>query len=249
MGDAEQGIPTAEPANPDDLDASCAKIWSAAFVIESYKTLFLAQISNQLAASASGTTFQVPPPAVFAVPATSVICNILWFISLGLSLSCALIATLVEQWARQTCGPPPVLNPHPPIPLIYFDCPYRTPFSAVLWHITQEETLVEVMIAEATKPSAERAQRDQRSLCWTMKSLADGTELEPFIDGIPDALWGPNGRKPTHDHIIRTLLDDPDVRLGDRLLDLMRHSDSGLLEPDVELRYKAQSLVEHCYPV
>ncbi|KAJ6527053.1 hypothetical protein B0H19DRAFT_868254, partial [Mycena capillaripes] len=27
-----------------------------------------------------------------------VICNALWFISLGLSLACALIATLLEQW-------------------------------------------------------------------------------------------------------------------------------------------------------
>ncbi|KAJ7672095.1 hypothetical protein B0H17DRAFT_1141254 [Mycena rosella] len=313
-----------------------------AFIIESYKTLtpdsgdttavLLAQISNQLAASASGMAFQVPPSAVFAVPATSVICNVLWFISLGLSLSCALIATFVEQWARDfmrktDMRPSPVIRARifsylyygvkrfdmhmmvdlvplllhmslvlffaglvafllpinravmavaaallgivvavyctlTLLPLIYVDCPYRTPFSTVLWRITQlwrrisglaatgfgrpregvgrmaEETMVEVMITQATKPSAERDQRDQRSLCWTMKSLVDGTELDPFIAGIPDVLWGPEGRKYTRDHLIRTLLDDPDVRLGDRLLDLMRHSDSALLAPDVAVRYK-----------
>ncbi|KAJ7658008.1 hypothetical protein B0H17DRAFT_955434, partial [Mycena rosella] len=144
MGDVEKGD-LGLPFIPDDLDASCVKLWSVyiseaekydkalveswrgdmdgmlifaglfsasltAFIIESYKTLtpdsgnitaaMLAQISNQLAASASGTTFEAPPAAVFIVPATSIICNILWFISLGLSLSCALIATLVEQWAR-----------------------------------------------------------------------------------------------------------------------------------------------------
>ncbi|KAJ7620904.1 hypothetical protein DFH06DRAFT_1010211, partial [Mycena polygramma] len=81
-----------------------------AFLIESYKTLvpdsgdstafFLAQISLQLAASANGTTYHVKPPVPFAPPATSLICNVLWFISLGLSLTCALIATLLEQWAR-----------------------------------------------------------------------------------------------------------------------------------------------------
>ncbi|KAJ7658015.1 hypothetical protein B0H17DRAFT_1213328 [Mycena rosella] len=387
MGDAEKGghgFDSGLPFIPDDLDASCAKLWSVyiseaekydkalveswrgdmdgmlifaglfsasltAFIIESYKTLtpdsgnttaaMLAQISNQLAASASGTTFEAPPPAVFVVPATSIICNILWFISLGLSLSCALIATLVEQWARDfvqkaDMRPAPVIrarifsylyyglkrfNMHAlvdlvplllhmslvlffaglvafllPInrtvmavaaallgivvaiycvltvlPLVYFDCPYRTPFSTVLWRTSQfwqriyglaamrfgrfgrprasvghaaEETMVEVMISQATRPSKSRDKRDQHSLCWTMKSLVDGTELEPFIAGIPDVLWGPKGRKDIHDHLIRTLLDDPDVRLGYRLLDLMRHADSGLLAPDVEVRYKTSCL-------
>ncbi|KAJ7496583.1 hypothetical protein FB451DRAFT_1455854 [Mycena latifolia] len=151
------------------------------------------------------------------------------------------------------------------LPLIDFDCPYRTPFSTVLWRLRQlwhricglmnirpgrsrehvvdtaDETMVEVMINRATEPSAERDQRDQRALCWTMKSLVDGT-VEPFINGIPDMLWGPDGRKYKHDRLIRTLLDDPDVRLGDRLLDLMRYSDSGLFKTDVELRCKVSCL-------
>ncbi|KAJ7612803.1 hypothetical protein DFH06DRAFT_148265, partial [Mycena polygramma] len=81
-----------------------------AFLIESYKTLvpdpgdttttLLAQISLPLAASANGTTYHFPPPASFKPSTASVICNVLWFISLGLSLTCALIATLFEQWAR-----------------------------------------------------------------------------------------------------------------------------------------------------
>ncbi|KAJ7105639.1 hypothetical protein C8R44DRAFT_531999, partial [Mycena epipterygia] len=36
----------------------------------------------------------------FTPSASSLVCNALWFLSLGLSLSCALIATLLEQWAR-----------------------------------------------------------------------------------------------------------------------------------------------------
>ncbi|KAJ7085145.1 hypothetical protein B0H15DRAFT_765016, partial [Mycena belliarum] len=81
-----------------------------AFIIESYKTLIpdsgdttvelLKQISAQLANSANGTSSETTPPTVFVASTTSLVCNALWFISLGLSLACALIATLVEQWAR-----------------------------------------------------------------------------------------------------------------------------------------------------
>jgi hypothetical protein len=81
-----------------------------AFIIESYKTLIsdsgdftvqlLSQISQQLAAAANGSTFQTSTPAHFVPSASSLVCNALWFISLGLSLTCALIATLLEQWAR-----------------------------------------------------------------------------------------------------------------------------------------------------
>ncbi|KAJ7505893.1 hypothetical protein B0H11DRAFT_2334908 [Mycena galericulata] len=80
-----------------------------AFIIESYTTLtpdsgdatvqLLTQISQQLAAAANGSTFHMPTPAPFTPLATSLVCNALWFISLGLSLTCALIATLLEQWA------------------------------------------------------------------------------------------------------------------------------------------------------
>ncbi|KAJ7082768.1 hypothetical protein C8R44DRAFT_579874, partial [Mycena epipterygia] len=82
-----------------------------AFLMESYKTLtpdssdmmvlLLTQISNQLAAAANGTTFISIPHTPFTPLTSSLVCNILWFISLGLSLTCALIATLVEQWARE----------------------------------------------------------------------------------------------------------------------------------------------------
>jgi len=82
-----------------------------AFLIESYKTLnpdsgdvtvqLLSQISQPFAASANGGTFSIPPsPTPFTPSASSLVCNALWFISLGLSLACALVATLLEQWAR-----------------------------------------------------------------------------------------------------------------------------------------------------
>ncbi|KAJ7249086.1 hypothetical protein B0H12DRAFT_706122 [Mycena haematopus] len=82
-----------------------------AFIIESYKSLnpdsgdltvqLLEQISQQLATSANGSTFSIPrSPPSFAPLVSSLICNGMWFISLGLSLACALIATFIQQWAR-----------------------------------------------------------------------------------------------------------------------------------------------------
>ncbi|KAJ7476490.1 hypothetical protein FB451DRAFT_1087239, partial [Mycena latifolia] len=81
-----------------------------AFLIESYKTLtpdqgaitiaLLAQISRQLDPSSDGKSADVAALAAFAPSPTSLACNTLWFLSLGLSLACALIATLVEQWSR-----------------------------------------------------------------------------------------------------------------------------------------------------
>ncbi|KAI0052186.1 hypothetical protein FA95DRAFT_1602137 [Auriscalpium vulgare] len=87
----------------------------SAFVIESYKglqqdpgivtTQLLAQISLQLAASANGSQTTVPPLSpsdiVFRSPASLVRVNVFWFLSLVLSVSCALGAVLIQQWARR----------------------------------------------------------------------------------------------------------------------------------------------------
>ncbi|KAH9053262.1 hypothetical protein EDB87DRAFT_1569460, partial [Lactarius vividus] len=86
----------------------------AAFIIESYKQLspdsgntaniLLTQISQQLVGISNGTpltsiTAQDSPS--FKPTASAVRVNILWFLSLVLSLTCALWATLMQQWARR----------------------------------------------------------------------------------------------------------------------------------------------------
>ncbi|KAI0045739.1 hypothetical protein FA95DRAFT_1455952, partial [Auriscalpium vulgare] len=87
----------------------------AAFLIESYKTLnqdpadatvlLLSQIYQQLSANANGTTIlPSPPPANqvnFRASNASVAVNVCWFLSLVFSISCALAATLVQQWSRK----------------------------------------------------------------------------------------------------------------------------------------------------
>ncbi|KAF8265188.1 hypothetical protein EI94DRAFT_368278 [Lactarius quietus] len=86
----------------------------ASFIIESYKNLspnssdttnaLLTQITQQLVNISNGTpltsaaakTNQPFKPTVSAVRV-----NVLWFLSLVLSLTCALSATLMQQWARR----------------------------------------------------------------------------------------------------------------------------------------------------
>ncbi|KAJ7143847.1 hypothetical protein C8R44DRAFT_915613, partial [Mycena epipterygia] len=82
-----------------------------AFLVESYKTLqpdsgatsavLLLQISRQLVGAQNGTEIPFQEPVLFHPTNAALVCNILWFLSLALSLTCALLATLVEQWARE----------------------------------------------------------------------------------------------------------------------------------------------------
>ncbi|KAJ7584294.1 hypothetical protein C8J56DRAFT_148827 [Mycena floridula] len=80
-----------------------------AFIIESYKTLspdpsamtvvLLYHISQQLSTITNTTELQISLPDLNGLPTLAVITNIFWFLSLALSLTCALTATLIEQWA------------------------------------------------------------------------------------------------------------------------------------------------------
>ncbi|KAI9457984.1 hypothetical protein BJY52DRAFT_1170420, partial [Lactarius psammicola] len=82
----------------------------AAFIIESYKLLspnsgdttnaLLAQISGQLVNISNGTPL-TDPVCHSNRTASAVKVNVLWFLSLILSLNCALSATLMQQWARR----------------------------------------------------------------------------------------------------------------------------------------------------
>ncbi|KAI9436546.1 hypothetical protein BJY52DRAFT_1179346 [Lactarius psammicola] len=86
----------------------------AAFIMESYKKLspdssdttnaLLAQISVQLFNISNGTplaSVATKSGQPFQPTASAVRVNVLWFLSLILSLSCALSATLMQQWARR----------------------------------------------------------------------------------------------------------------------------------------------------
>ncbi|KAJ7578530.1 hypothetical protein C8J56DRAFT_1170318 [Mycena floridula] len=83
-----------------------------AFIIESYKLLspdpaaltllILYQISQQLENGSQTVAFLPNPSQIpFSPSVPAVLTNIFWFISLALSLTCALAATLIQQWASE----------------------------------------------------------------------------------------------------------------------------------------------------
>ncbi|KAH9003507.1 hypothetical protein EDB86DRAFT_3073295 [Lactarius hatsudake] len=85
----------------------------ASFVIESYKGLsvdsgsqtvvLLTQMSQQLVGISNGTILPTPPPLSNSPPnlPSAVRVNILWLLSLAISITCALLATLIQQWTRR----------------------------------------------------------------------------------------------------------------------------------------------------
>ena len=86
----------------------------ATFIAISYQSLqqdphiitqsLLAQISQQLSNTSSSDTSGILNTSIrnsYVPPASVVFVNSAWFVSLVLSLMCALLATLVQQWARR----------------------------------------------------------------------------------------------------------------------------------------------------
>ncbi|KAJ6466138.1 hypothetical protein C8R47DRAFT_1224082 [Mycena vitilis] len=307
-----------------------------AFIVESYKTLspdqgavtiaLLAQISRQLEPQSNGSsTPAIATSLPFSPSASSLACNVLWFLSLGLSLSCALIATLVEQWSRDfiqraDMRPSPMVRARifsylylgirrfgmhtmvefiplllhlsllfffaglvaflypvnvvlmlvaalpttlicvtyitlTVLPIFFSDSPYRTPLSNVVWTllvslprirgplVDKEKgtpdaalrearkdtlTMVEVMARDATQESGDRNKRDNRAIVWTLRSLSDYEELEPFVEALPDLVLGATQIR-TKNNMLNMLLDTPDIRLISRIEDLLHSCDIGLL--------------------
>ncbi|KAK7013679.1 hypothetical protein R3P38DRAFT_3206240 [Favolaschia claudopus] len=302
-----------------------------AFLIESYKTLtpdsgddmksLLIQISTQLSGIANGSSVGLPKAESFVPPTSSLVCNLLWFISLGLSLSCALLATLVEEWAQDfkyktEMRSAPVIRARifsylyyglkrfdmhaivdiiplllhaslilfftglvaflVPVnkavmisviiflgivviaymmltvfPLFSHQSPYQTPLSAGLWRAiqliqtlwrsasdrsTEPDSMVDAMNIAALEDSDHRMDRDCRALSWTLKSLSDDVELEPFLEGIVDALATTVHPRTPYDEPIRRLLQSREVRLLQRVDQFLGHSQSAVLLPATQIR-------------
>ena len=106
----------------------CSILRPTAFIIESCSNhssddtvLLLAQISQQQTSLSNSPSFSDGLTSritgsyqpIFPPSTSAIVCNILWFLSLGFSLACALSATLVEQWIRhyiQACNSKPTLQ-------------------------------------------------------------------------------------------------------------------------------------------
>ncbi|KAJ7142041.1 hypothetical protein C8R43DRAFT_954387 [Mycena crocata] len=150
------------------------------------------------------------------------------------------------------------------LPILHSDAPYRTPLSTIVWAIFQRllrmysraldpksttssadsrridvqksriPTMVEVMMWDATQSSYERQERDARAIVWTVKSLTDNDELEPFVNALPDLIWGPHGRRRMYDDMLNLLLDGRDIQLVTKIEGLLHSCDTGLLSTEAE---------------
>ncbi|VDC03499.1 unnamed protein product [Peniophora sp. CBMAI 1063] len=104
---------------PDDWEADTGSILTftglfaatvAAFIIESYKSLapdpgeqtvtLLLQLLAVTTNSTSNEASHVPFLQPYETPTNAIIVNSLWFSSLLIALVCSLLATLIQQWAR-----------------------------------------------------------------------------------------------------------------------------------------------------
>ncbi|KAF7347465.1 hypothetical protein MVEN_01502500 [Mycena venus] len=306
------------------------------FIIESYRTLSPANppdpnqtaliLALQLLVSQSTVANYTLPsgllspssPQPFVPPTSALICNILWFLSLGFSLSCALSATLVDQWARNYilatesrpslhkrarisaylhrgirrfqmntvveliptllhislllffaglvefmqpinaaisnlmlgmllfCGSLYLLITF--LPIFHSNCPYHTPLSSPWWRLLRAlgvvgqrdhvagtrppsfESMADARVADATEISHERDERDFEAMRWTLSTLREDSELEPFLGFIPRLVAG-------FDYSAKLLLhrllnhDDPTIGLRFRIPRLLGSCAEGRLGP------------------
>ncbi|KAJ6476749.1 hypothetical protein C8R47DRAFT_1290077 [Mycena vitilis] len=151
------------------------------------------------------------------------------------------------------------------LPVYHLDCPYRTPLSGMFWHIhllttsianrwrsrselppslgeRRKETMVESVFRKATENLRERSTRDTKALLWTLKSLTDDVELEPFVEALPLIIWGTDSlsgadeRRYVYDDRIRPLMENSEAQLLLRIESLLESCDTGLLSLEVSKR-------------
>ncbi|KAJ7115686.1 hypothetical protein C8R44DRAFT_927147 [Mycena epipterygia] len=113
--------------------------------------------------------------------------------------------------------------------------PFRAGASHFCKSKTSGETMVDAVFRNATAPSTVRDRRDKEALCWTLKSLSDDTELEPFLEAIPDLLYSSQGRRYRYDDHIRAV-STCDANLHTRIEAFLLGCGSELMLPNARRR-------------
>jgi hypothetical protein len=123
------------------------------------------------------------------------------------------------------------------LPLIFANCPYQTPLSEYIWRglelfrtqynidrsgPTSMERAREIV---AMKASPARDQRDCESLRWTLESLTEEDEFQPFVEGIPGFLRSKSEIGSNGVVVMCMLLKNPAVGLGNRIKMLLKTCD------------------------
>lgn len=137
------------------------------------------------------------------------------------------------------------------LPMISFDSPFHTPLSKFTWFLWQWYSnpnklhgqssilsLAETVVRHSKLPGDERDKRDDKAVEWTVKSLTDDRELLPFVEAIPDIVYGPNGLRKENAHLFRRILstDDPQTSIVQRITDLMHGSHSSWVDDSLRTR-------------
>ncbi|TFK41930.1 hypothetical protein BDQ12DRAFT_732689 [Crucibulum laeve] len=132
------------------------------------------------------------------------------------------------------------------LPIYYLDCPYRTPGSFICWRILQILGLLQYEDADgivkpltgsmsdaqdlaATEVTLQRHERDLKAMSWAIKALREDSELEPFIEVIPNVA---SGADYSSKRLLLRLLhhQDVNIRLDYRIPQLLATCNSGVLD-------------------
>lgn len=138
------------------------------------------------------------------------------------------------------------------LPVIRRASPYRTPLSGAFWKLRQSidryknrhskqdddiktHSMAEAVLHEALKDARER---DVHAVQWTVACLTDDEELLRFTEAIPDALYGSKGFHNANSHLFLPLLntEDPQISIGNRIVDLLRRTDDPSLDQPSRVR-------------
>ncbi|KAK7013700.1 hypothetical protein R3P38DRAFT_3362672 [Favolaschia claudopus] len=101
---------------------------------------------------------------------------------------------------------------------------------------TEPDSMVAAMSKAALEDSDQRTHRDYRALSWTLQSLSDDVELEPFLEGIVDALATTRHDRTSYDEPIRRLMQNGEAQLLQRVDQFIWCSQSRTLTPETLTR-------------
>lgn len=135
------------------------------------------------------------------------------------------------------------------LPLMYRQCPYRTPLSGILWRMFQLYHLLRFRVLSGARrgnlaDSREHlamggtpGTRDRTALQWVLESLTQNRTLEAFVDGIP-GFFHSDRRDLGYDpcDVFDAFLRNSPIQLGSKIGKLLKSCSSGALTKAVSQR-------------
>ncbi|KAF8898937.1 hypothetical protein BD779DRAFT_1486317 [Infundibulicybe gibba] len=129
--------------------------------------------------------------------------------------------------------------------ILYHDCPYQTPFSDISWQLLQLSRILlhrwlvwgpqkchinhlsQAREVAALEKSPRRDERDGAALCWTLESLTEDSNLEPFVESLTGFVYedvAEDGECNALILIVKNMMSNRSINLGSRIASLLRQS-------------------------